>query len=158
MFKNRKGLSEIVMTVLILLIVVALVSALVIFVKPMISSSGSGLNKAQYCTSTVFEPVSCEYSSKNPNNKLNVYVTVRRGSTPAEPDTATLVFTLLNNQVIEKQFYTGTYPTADGVLTKGAYTDDTPNGGFKAVQVKVVYTDPNTQEKITCMSNRILCS
>jgi len=157
MFKNRKGLSEIVTTVLILLIVVALVSALVIFIKPMISSTGSGLNKAQYCTQTIFEPVSCEYHG-SPGNKLNVYVTVRRDSTPAEPDNATLVFTLLNNQVIEKQFYTGTYPTADGVLTKGAYTDDTPNGGFKAVQVKVVYTDPNTQEKITCMSNRILCS
>ena len=154
MFKNRKGLSEIVMTVLILLIVVALVSALVIFVKPMISSSGSGLNKAQYCTSTVFEPVSCEYSSKNPNNKLNVYVTVRRGSTPAEPDTATLVFTLSNNQVSEKSFSTGTYPIADGMLTTSAYYDE----GFKAVQVKVVYTQPNSNEKITCMSNRILCS
>ena len=148
MFKNRKGLSEIVTTVLILLIVVALVSALVIFIKPMISSTGSGLNKAQYCTSTVFEPVSC---TKNDNQTK---VTVKRDATPAEPSTATLVFTLSNNQISEKSFSTGTYPIADGMLTTSAYDDE----GFKAVQVKVVYTDPNTQEKITCMSNRILCS
>jgi len=148
MFKNRKGLSEIVTTVLILLIVVALVSALVIFIKPMISSTGSGLNKAQYCTQTIFEPVSCT------KNNTQVMITVKRDATPAEPDTATLVFTLSNNQVSEKSFSTGTYPIADGMLTTSAYYDE----GFKAVQVKVVYTQPNSNEKITCMSNRILCS
>ena len=153
MFKNRKGLSEIVTTVLILLIVVAMVSALVVFIKPMVSSTGTGLNKAQYCTQTIFEPVSCKYTT--PNLKTGVEVTVRRDSTPAEPDEIKLVFTQLNDQLAETSINPGSYPAADGMSTTSKYVN---GNGIKAVQVKVMYNQTGTNQQVTCMSDKILCS
>jgi len=154
MFKNRKGLSEIVTTVLILLIVVALVSALVVFIKPMVSSTGTGLNKAQYCTQTIFEPVSCKYLDPT-TLKTNVEVTLRRDNTPAEPDAVRLVITRLNDQLAETGITPGNYPTADGMSTTSKYTD---GNGIKAVQIKVMYNQTGTNQQVTCMSNKILCS
>ena len=152
MFKNRKGLSEIVTTVLILLITVALVSALVVFIKPLISSGGTGLNKAQYCTQTIFEPVSCKYLDPTAL-KTNVEVTLRRDNTPAEPDAVRLVITRSNDQLAEVT--PGNYPTADGMSTTSKYAN---GNGIKAVQVKVMYNQTGTNQQVTCMSSKILCS
>ena len=60
MINNKKGLSDIVTTVLIILLVAVAVAAVWAFVAPSLSGTGKQFTKTQVCISNIIEPVTCE--------------------------------------------------------------------------------------------------
>ena len=60
MINNKKGLSDIVTTVLIILLVAVAVAAVWAFVAPSLSGTGKQFTKTQVCISNIIEPITCE--------------------------------------------------------------------------------------------------
>lgn len=58
--RNKKGLSDVVATVLIILLVVAAVSAIWLFIQPTLKGAGKGIQKGAICLTNTIEPVSCD--------------------------------------------------------------------------------------------------
>lgn len=65
MLYSKKGLSDIVATVLIILLVVVAVAVIWAFIRPTLESAGSGLQKGQVCLTSSVEPLSCVRKSAN---------------------------------------------------------------------------------------------
>lgn len=152
MFKNKKGLSEVVTIVLIILIVVGVVAAIWLFIKPALTSTGSGLTKAQVCTSNVVEPISCVVNSIGQGNSGNSVV--RRTSTN---------IALKGAYVIE--YYTDGYSKQNSdigasIPVDGSTTSQNvgPMTGkiLNKVAVRAVYTMPDNSE-VSCVSTTIDC-
>src|SRR3989344_3745134 len=59
MITNRKGLSDVVTTVLIILLVVAAVAVLWNFLQPFLLKTGSSIQKGQTCIDNKIEPIAC---------------------------------------------------------------------------------------------------
>ena len=81
---NRKGLSEVVTAVLIILLIVAAIAAIWAFVNPSVKSAGAGLNKANVCTQNTIELTACASAAASP---FTTTVDIRRVSTTLSPAT-----------------------------------------------------------------------
>ena len=68
--QNKKGLSDVVTTVLIILLAVAAVSAIWLLIKPLLESSGNTIQKSQICLSNQVDVVSCS-AQKNADNTID---------------------------------------------------------------------------------------
>ena len=56
---NKKGLSDVVTTVLIILLAVAAVSAIWLLIKPLIDNSANAVEKSQVCYANKVDVTSC---------------------------------------------------------------------------------------------------
>ena len=56
---GKRGLSDVVSTVLIILLVVAAVAAVWVFIQPTLRNAGGAVERGQVCISSTVEPVSC---------------------------------------------------------------------------------------------------
>ncbi len=65
MYKNKRGLSDVVTTVLIILLAIAAVLIVWSFVKPAIQKAGESLTTS--CIELELEPTSCDYDSTSKN-------------------------------------------------------------------------------------------
>jgi hypothetical protein len=60
MIQNKKGLSDIVTTALIILLVAVAVAAIWAFVSPALRGTGTQFTKTQVCVSNIIEPITCK--------------------------------------------------------------------------------------------------
>ena len=60
MIQNKKGLSDIVTTALIILLVAVAVAAIWAFVSPALRGTGTQFTKTQVCISNIIEPITCK--------------------------------------------------------------------------------------------------
>ena len=60
MIQNKKGLSDIVTTTLIILLVAVSVAAIWAFVSPALRGTGTQFQKTQVCVSNIIEPLTCK--------------------------------------------------------------------------------------------------
>ena len=72
--ENKKGLSDVVTTVLIVLLTIVAIAILWGFLQPMFTKSGAKVQQAEACLSMNLEVVRCTF------NATNTLVTVRRGA------------------------------------------------------------------------------
>ena len=84
--KNKKGLSDVITNVLIILLVVIAVSIIGYFVLPMITKSGEKIQSAEACLSVSLELVKCTLSDTLAN------VTVKRNPGEATLKELKLIF------------------------------------------------------------------
>ena len=66
MIQNKKGLSDIVTTALIILLVAVAVAAIWAFVSPALRGTGTQFTKTQVCISNIIEPITCKSGISNP--------------------------------------------------------------------------------------------
>jgi len=69
---NKKGLSDVVTTVLIILLVVAAVGIVWAFIAPMIKNTGGSVSKGQICLTNSVEVLSCTKVNAGGNSAYNV--------------------------------------------------------------------------------------
>ena len=62
MITNKKGLSDIVTTALIILLVAVAVAAIWAFIAPALRGTGTQFTKTQVCVSNIIEPLTCKTS------------------------------------------------------------------------------------------------
>jgi hypothetical protein len=84
---NKKGMSDVVTNVLIILLVIVAVGILWAFLQPLFTKSGTKLQQAQACLDITLEPVKCVVSGNDAN------VTVKRNEKVANLVEMRLVFT-----------------------------------------------------------------
>ena len=68
MIQNKKGLSDIVTTALIILLVAVAVAAIWAFVSPALRGTGTQFTKTSVCISNTIEPITCKSLDASPNN------------------------------------------------------------------------------------------
>lgn len=83
MIRNKKGLSDIVTTALIILLVAVAVAAIWAFVSPALRGTGTQFTKTQVCVSNIIEPITCKIngpvnSASAPNGAFPIEVQIRR--------------------------------------------------------------------------------
>ena len=75
--KNKKGLSDVVTIVLIILLALAAVGIIWAFIKPTIENTGSGIDLSAQCFNTEVKPMKCLYNSTT--DDVNVSVQLSKG-------------------------------------------------------------------------------
>ena len=103
MITNKKGLSDIVTTALIILLVAVAVAAIWAFIAPALRGTGTQFTKTQVCVSNIIEPLTCK-TKVDPSsaNAAGVF-----------PATVQVRLTLTDGVAIPTEFETavGTSPT-----------------------------------------------
>ena len=76
---NKKGLSDVITNVLIILIVIVSVGIIAAFIFPLLKNSTSTAGEGVSCLSVDISPVSCTYLQFSANS-YNANVSIKRGS------------------------------------------------------------------------------
>ena len=84
--RNKKGISEVVTNVLILLLVVVAVGILWAFLQPLFKGAGTKTELSQACLNLQLEPIKCTGASDS------VVVTIKRGSDSVAVNEVKLIF------------------------------------------------------------------
>jgi len=78
MIQNKKGLSDIVTTALIILLVAVAVAAIWAFVSPALRGTGIQFTKTQVCVSNLIEPITCKTTAASGTPANSFVVQIRR--------------------------------------------------------------------------------
>ena len=185
MIRNKKGLSDIVTTVLIILLVAVAVAAVWAFVSPSLRGTGTQFTKTQTCISNVVEPIECKIkgTSTNPDNypvDIRVRRTLSDGVAVLSGYTLT-IGTTSSKEITSSNMFSSNYTTYqgstitisssgksnDGLAVKyivpnaqdagPALTDTTKVGSSTTVTVTSRYTTPD-QTVIECKSLPTTCT
>ncbi len=116
MIQNKKGLSDIVTTALIILLVAVAVAAIWAFIAPALRGTGTQFTKTQVCVSNIIEPITCKTSVGGGAGNFPITVQVRRTLTdgvavPTEFETAMGTAPAMNRSVTTDTATTPTIPT-----------------------------------------------
>lgn len=148
---NRKGLSEVVTNVLMILLVIVAIVIIWAFIQAMITKSGSRIQTGAECLtlSTALETTSCVTSGVNAN------VTVKRGAGEANLKKIKLVFEKEDGSTLN----VSTLTNVPGELETKLYSLLALENNPKAVSVAAVVSDDkgnlvpcNPLPKITCVT------
>ncbi len=107
MIQNKKGLSDIVTTALIILLVAVAVAAIWAFIAPALRGTGTQFTKTQVCVSNIIEPITCKTTAGGTDG-AGVY-----------PMTVQIRRTLTDGVAVPKEFVSlvGTNPLAKKKVT-----------------------------------------
>jgi len=72
MMKNKKGLSDVVTIVLIILLALAAVGIIWAFIKPTIENTGGGIDLSAQCFNTEVKPTKCLYNTTTDNATVTI--------------------------------------------------------------------------------------
>ncbi|MCX8158870.1 MAG: hypothetical protein N3D20_01090 [Candidatus Pacearchaeota archaeon] len=140
--KNKKGLSEVVTNVLIVLLVIVAIGAIWAFIYPMITKSGAQIEASQACLtlSTAMEITKCAISG------TNVSVLVKRGAGTADLKEVKLIFEKDDGSTLNITTHTNV-PTE---LETKAYSLTNLGGNPKAVALVPGIVDAKTNKITSC--------
>ncbi len=79
MIQNKKGLSDIVTTALIILLVAVAVAAIWAFVSPALRGTGIQFTKTQVCVSNLIEPITCKTMVAGADSVVSVSPSFKTG-------------------------------------------------------------------------------
>ena len=143
MIQNKKGLSDIVTTALIILLVAVAVAAIWAFVSPALRGTGIQFTKTQVCISNVIEPITCKSGisvptvGSNPNTAIGTTtatwykdVQVRRTLTDGVAVPQTILVTIDGKSGTSPNpitYATNSYYYASGVPPTTGSKKDTEN-------------------------------
>ncbi|MBI3334827.1 hypothetical protein HYZ97_05045 [Candidatus Pacearchaeota archaeon] len=148
---SKRGLSDVVTTVLIILLVVAAVASIWVFIQPTLKSAGSGIQRGQVCLTSSVEPLSCKLS----NATTSTYNVAYRRTT----DNA--LVKNVSSMKITLELSDGTVITKDGDinLANGASNSTAFGAGNKSVKQVSIVTEYllNDGPKQTCTSPPLTC-
>ncbi len=150
---NNRGLSDVVTTVLIILIAIAAVAVVGGIVLNQIKKGGDSINKASVCTDNVIEPISCTQTGAN----VVVGATRTSGSLTLSPAGQVSV----SVEATDGSIIPGTISTlASAGSSSSSSTIDMGTKTAKQVRISAVYTSlpgfPATETQ-TCTSQPISC-
>ncbi len=142
MITNKKGLSDIVTTALIILLVAVAVAAVWAFVAPALRGTGTQFTKTSVCVSNTIEPITCKTtgptSAAMPSGKFPFTVQVRR--------------TLTDGVAVPTEYdvFVGDSGSQVKVTTKDTETSATPpaNVGQTTAAIKIPRTQGEMVEYI----------
>jgi len=151
--QNKKGLSDVVTTVLIILLVVAAVSLVWVFIVPMIKNTGGAVNRGQTCFTNSVEPVTCKGSA------AAGYVVSCNRKTDEKVNTLKSVKIAL--ELIDGSVYNGMNSTLAVNMTNGATVSDRNTTAVltnaKQVTITTEYNLVDGQVA-TCTSSALTCT
>ena len=149
---NRRGLSDVVTTVLIILFAIVAVAVVGGIVMNQINKAGKNIDKASVCTENVIEPVTCI------SNSTGSTVALRRTTgtvTSGAVGTVNLAFTKIDGSVGS---VAETSPTTTvGQASSATYTD-TAARSVQSVKATATYTVPGSSETVACESKVFDCT
>src|SRR3989338_3202993 len=131
MITNKKGLSDIVTTALIILLVAVAVAAIWAFIAPALRGTGTQFTKTQVCVSNIIEPLTCKTSvgtavpvTNPPPPATNPIWTTAPGPAGNFPVTIQVRRTLTDGVAVATEFETavGTTPSLNLTLTTDTST------------------------------------
>ncbi len=156
MNQNKKGLSEVVTAVLMIIGIVAAVSVIWVSVRQSIASSSGGLNKADVCIKNIIEPASCSWNDIGGAKQHNAGVSVKRVKTTLSPSANKL--SILDAKGNEIQTTSLAIPENDGSITLEQWIDESKRTSAKAETaiLNIIYSLPDGS-KVTCASQPIKC-
>ena len=106
--KNRKGVSEVVANVLIVLLVIVGIAVIWSVVKPTIDKGAQGIQTGSECLSISLEPVSCAYTNATNVATSSASAKIKRNSGGGSIDSIDVVFEGTGGT---SKVYTYTIPT-----------------------------------------------
>lgn len=143
---NKKGISDVVTTVLIVLLTIVAIAILWSFLQPMFTKSGTKIQQAEACLSINMEIPSCAVSATNAN------VTVRRNAGAANVKEIRLIFEkadgstkVLNQSDVPSELETRFYENDIGFSAKSVAVA----AGVADSQGAINYCNPT--QPVTCM-------
>src|SRR3989338_7575117 len=150
---NRKGLSDVVTTVLIILFAIVAVAVVGGIVMNQITKAGKNIDKASFCTENVVEPVSC---IKDISNNVRVGYTRTNG----EATMFTTTHVRANIEMSDATIIGDNVGTAS--ILKGisaTYTKASVTGTPKAVELATTYFyKGGAGEQVVCTSRKLDCT
>lgn len=146
---SKKGLSEVMTTVLLILVAIAAVTLIWYALQPNIKSASTSASKAQVCLSSVVEPISCK---KNASGSYNV------GYRRATDDNIvqgieSVQITLEQKDGIVKTI-SGDSGISNGDSSNVAFTN--VSGGARQVTINAQFILKGDQKQL-CRSSELLC-
>lgn len=165
MIRDKKGLSDIVTTVLIILLVAVAVAAVWAFVSPSLKGTGTQFTKTQTCISNVVEPIECKGTVSGTSLNYPVDVRVRRSLSDSVAVLTSYKVSIGAVNSVDYTSTTGGYLNAQGdtvVLSSTTNMSISPGlsgpvGSTTSVLVTAKYTMPD-QTVIECKSLPTTCS
>ncbi len=170
MIQNKKGLSDIVTTALIILLVAVAVAAIWAFVSPALRGTGIQFTKTQVCVSNLIEPITCKTTAPAGTDgagNFPISVQIRRTLTdgvavPTEFETVagTTGFIPAPERVKTTDITTPAIPKNQGELVTivpGASLTGISVGKSPQVQVTTTYRLPDNTI-VKCPSLPITCN
>lgn len=157
MNKNKKGLSEVVTAVLMIIGIVAAISVIWVSVRQSIASSSGGLSKAEVCLKNIIEPASCSWNEIAGPKPYNAGVSVKRVKTTLTPSANKLsLLDAKGNEIVKTSPLT--IPENDGSITLEQWQGEDKRTATKAetAVLNIIYTLPDGS-KVTCASQQIKC-
>ncbi|MEM4271772.1 MAG: type IV pilin [Candidatus Pacearchaeota archaeon] len=125
--QNKKGLSEVVTNVLIILLVIIAIGIVWAFVSPLIFKAGTQATQAQACLGLDVKPVACVFTGGSVYN-----VSVTRSSQSADIEEVIFVFEKQSGETISR-----TQTAAPDILGTKIYSLDAGESSIKSVAVAV---------------------
>ncbi|MEK6855707.1 MAG: hypothetical protein AABX66_00965 [Nanoarchaeota archaeon] len=149
--KGKKGLSDVVTTVLIILLVVAAVSAIWMFIQPTLKNAGKSIDKATVCITSTVNPISCKKSTTT--NDYTVAYSRNTDNNVQSVSAVNLVFELADGTVVNL--------AGDSHIANGASSSNITSAPLATtanqVTISTTYTlaDGSTQ---LCQSSASACT
>ena len=147
---NKRGLSDVVTTVLIILFAIVAVAVVGGIVLNQINKAGKNIDKASFCTENVVEPVTCTSSS------LQSIVGLKRNSGTDTLSVVTLTFTKAGGVV--ESLAASNLPVAVGQATSATYTDVKARGAESVKATASYFVSGTTGETASCESKVLDCT
>lgn len=149
--KNKRGISGVVVTVLIILISVAAVSAIWITTKPLIDNASNTVPSQQACTSNILELKSCQRVNTTAGLGYNVaYIKTKENK---ETFTLTKIITILKHQNTILSTNQSLLPGLGELSSTQILTNTT----YGEVSIVAEYTLKNGEVKTTCETEKVIC-
>ena len=156
---NKRGLSDVVTTVLIILFAIVAVAVVGGIVMNQINKAGKNIDKASFCTENIVEPVTCVNSSQATGGVIVPRVGYTR--TACDAGLTNVRFNIEETDGNVESFLPATAITI-GKGSSGTYYDASnfklvANRLPKSVELVAEYTYKGA-EKVTCTSKKLDCT
>jgi len=139
MIQNKKGLSDIVTTALIILLVAVAVAAIWSFVAPALRGTGTQFTNTQVCVSNIIEPITCKTTgpadATNQAGKIPVTIQVRRTLTDGVA-VPTEFETVSGTAPDQTKLYTNGYGTSSTLLSAAGSGPTMPRAQGELISIK----------------------
>ncbi len=160
---SKKGLSDVVTTVLIILIAIAAVAVVGGIVLNQIKKGGDSINKASVCTDNVIEPISCKQTITGTSSVTNVGVMRKSGSLNLNvANTVSISLEATDGSMASKDLTSANFANAGSSASLAfSNAEFSATKTAKQARVSAVYTSlpgfPATETQ-TCVSQPITCT
>lgn len=151
---SKKGLSDVVTTVLIILLVVAAVASIWVFIQPTLKSAGSGIQRGQVCLTSSVEPLACKYINASSGTYNVAYRRTSDNTLVKSLGSIKITLELADGTVATQD---GDSSIANGAASNKSFTGVNNKTTVKQVSIVTEYVLNEGSTKQTCTSPPLAC-